>query len=365
MNYLRNLIKSLTILSVILLFGFASVQAATVNVTTKYGQTGGLRGVLNTAADQVNGRSICAGVSDANPIAGCDISSDAGYSNNGTINDPTDDTYSGDLIVRTNDSFEAMAAWNWNGVAGGAEETITIVGTLPATGEFAWDNLPSYCHASGSSISEDRLTLTCLRKDFDNNDAGSYAEDLSFPVLVKGDVEDGTQPGDITFTISGQNAATKTDTTDGNSLTVTAAPRWNLDKTLYTFSAGYEHNGESGFLLYYKYYIEVDEVSGETDDASAVLGNESLGSDATVTFTDDLSAVSAHAELIACDADTWSNGSDPYPYFNATYPDRSVATPAGTQVISCSQAAPGGNIDVTLEHSYEVIRFTCDYGCYD
>ena len=120
------------------------VEAANVNVTTYYGKTGGIVGVLNTVGDKVNGNSICP----SNPTDGCDFSSDAGFDNNGTVDDPSDDSYSGDLIVRTNDIFQVITGWNWNNVGGDGEDTATLTGTLPkkdGKSYYEWSALPGTC----------------------------------------------------------------------------------------------------------------------------------------------------------------------------------------------------------------------------
>ncbi len=53
-----------------------------------------------------------------------------------------------------------------------------------------------------------------------------------------GGTPNGATPGDISFEVSGQNATTVSDDTDGYSLTVTASPRWNLQKGLYRSYTG-------------------------------------------------------------------------------------------------------------------------------
>jgi uncharacterized repeat protein (TIGR01451 family) len=314
-----------------------TIQAANLKVIVKYGKTGGIAGALNTTADKVNGVDICP----SDPTAGCDFSYDAAWSDAGTPNDGGDDTHTGDLLVRTNDIFEAVAAWSWNGTIGAGEDTLTIKSTLPAG--YRWDNLPGSCESTLSSISGQ--DIICVRKDVDKNSVGTVSEDLTFPVRVLGSTASGTEPGDISFEISGENATTSTDNA-GVSLTVTAAPRWNLQKSRYTFSTGYTHNGVLGYRIYYKYYIEVDEVNGEIDSAPGYLGVESMGAAATFTFTDDLSDVSPNAELIECKADTWSNSSDPYPYHLASSPEKSVATAKDVQAITCNQT--GSNIAVSI-----------------
>ncbi len=331
--------KILAKILILLLFTLGFAQAANIKVITKYGKTGGIKGRLNSIGDKVNGRDICP----SNPTAGCDFSADPEWSDNGTPNDGSDDIYTGDLVVRTNDVFEIVAAWSWNGEVDAGEDTITLKSTLPQG--YAWEDLPGACDSTLSSINGQ--DMVCVRKDVDKNKVGTVAEDLPFGVRVLGSVANGTQPGDISFEISAKNAQTQDDSA-GVSLTVTAAPRWNLQKSYYWYKSGYEFEGEKGYRVYYKYYVEVDEVNGEEDDAPGFLGVESMGKDATFTFTDDLSEVSPNAKLIECKADLWSNSNDPYPYFNGDYPQRSVATPRGTQEITCLQN--GNKISVSLKH---------------
>ena len=341
---------------------------ANVNVTTKYGKTGGIVGILNTTSQVVNGRTICP----VNPTVGCDFGDDPGYSNNGTVDDPSDDSYSGDLIVRTNDSFQIIAGWTWNGEAGGSKEKVVIRGTLPSVGilpdgstgetkSYMWDTLPGSCDAAESSISDDKQTMVCVRKDFDKNDVGTYSEDLPFNVIVKGETLSKTKPGDITFEISAEDATTVSDDTDGYSLEVTAAPRWNLQKSMYTAITGYEHNGVKGWLMDYKFYIEVDEVDGEIDNASALVGNESMGKDATFTFKDDMSELSPNATLVGCsfkgrftNQDGYVGSADPLTYsgpgsiWGDSYGERKIAQTADEREIICTQT--GTTIDITAKH---------------
>ena len=367
MNFLKFLVVALVIM-------VGSASAATLTLTTKYGATGGLAGDLNSVGDQVDGRDICPAVNDyANNTPGCDMSGDAGYSDNGTGN-PSDDFYTGDLIVRTNDSFEVVAKYSWLGNAGGDEEQVTITGTLPTGKGFIWDDIPGACNQTLSSLSSDRKIITCIRKDFDSNDVGSYSELLAFAVKVEGDAVNGSVPGDIVFSIEEPTgtAGTQTDgVEDGkatNLLKVTASPRWNIDKHdgagYYTTSYGVtDDNGNPGWYIWYNFTIEVDEVPGEADTPiNPSLGNEALkgGTDATVSFTDDLSQISPHAKLVtwdnngnfsptsnACDMDTYTNGDEPYPAYNATYPDRSISVPAGTMGVTCTQNGTSVAVTVT------------------
>jgi len=367
-----NFIKYIKLILGIAVFT-SGIYAAEVTLNVTYGKTGSLAGDLNSVGDMVNGRNICPNVNTyANGTPGCDMSHDAGLNDNGTPNDFTDDHYEGDLIVRTNDSFEVISAFGWTGTAGGAEEQVTLVGVLPAGKGFIWDGIPGSCALPDSTLSADKKTITCVKKDFDTNNVGSYAEDMAFAVKVEGDAVNGSVPGDIEFTIDTPNniAAPTTDSThttnatDNDQIKITASPRWNIDKHggagYYTTQYGQTNpnTGETGYILWYNFTIEVDEVPGETENGGVTfkpsLGNEALlgGADATVTFTDDISAIAPNAVLAdwsstGCDM-IHSNGDEPYASPNATYPDRSVSAPNGPLAVTCSQT--GTNISVTVDH---------------
>ncbi|MCD5389813.1 MAG: peptidoglycan-binding protein [Candidatus Pacebacteria bacterium] len=355
----------LTAFVAVVLFAILSVQtafAATLDVTTKYTLTGGIKGPLNTTGDLINDVPVCP----ADPTPGCDFDADPGYNSNGTIQDSSDDFYTGDLVVRTNDLFQVVSAWSWSGVKDGPEEEVTIIGTLPATGEFVWPDIPGSCDQGLSSLSADKLTMTCVRNNFTNT--GTHSEDLEFAVRVQGDAVAGATPGDISFEVSSLNAPTISDDTDNTSLTVTASPRWNLQKELYTAVTGqtYDHDNDvntpeiPGYILDYKFYIETDEVTGTTDTTYSLLGNESMGENATFTFRDDFSGISPNAQLIECSMDGryryrdgYVGSGDPMTfsgpgsiYGNGVNSDRKIPQPQGEQQISCVEN--GTDINVTL-----------------
>ncbi len=342
------------------------VYSATLTGTTLYVNSG--TGTVNTVGDKVNGNDICAAVNTyANATPGCDMSTDVGYNNNGT-GDNSDDYYDGDLIVRTNDIFTVGAKYSFNGATPGVDDTVTLTGTLPAGTGFIWDHLPTgagNCAMPGSSISADGKTIVCVRENL----GASFSQIFNLPVRVEGDAPNGSTPGDIVVTYEAPNTTTVVDgVEDGNPanlIKVTAAPRWNLQKYYYaTYKGKQDDLGNDGWYLYYKYYIEVDEVSGEVDSFDQpYLGNEALagGSDATVTFTDDLSQISPNTKLVtwepadiifeannACDMDSLSGGNDPYPALDTTYPERSIPVPAGTMAVSCVQT--GQSVAVTIDH---------------
>jgi hypothetical protein len=359
---MRMKLHKLLILSMLLVAGVSF--GGEVYMVAKYGLTGGIVAPLSTTADKVNGRDICP----ANPTAGCDFANNPGY-DGGALENQTDDTYSGDLIVRTNDNFQAIAGWRWHGTADGADEKIVIIGTLPDSGYYEYTVLPGSCDPAESSISADKQMITCVRKDFDKNDAGTYSEDLTFDVHVLGGVPHGAQPGDITFRIedaTGGNASV--DDTDNHSLTVTAAPRWNLEKNLYSVRSGREYDAdgdgavEKGWLLDYMFIIETDAVRSEADTANPSIGNESLGKDATIEFADDTSGMPAGSVVTRCSMEGRLDHNDGYNgsrnplscigsgcIYGNSYPERHIlVTKDNLPDVTCLQT--GDQVAIKLEH---------------
>ena len=330
-----------------LLFG-DFLQGASINIVTKFSKTGGLYGDtgLNTVGDRVNGREICASANNnSNDVPGCDMEQDPGYNNNGTDDDITDDYYTGDLIVRTNDIFQVKVGWNGTGVT----NPITLSSTLPSFGGknyLAWEKLPSSCK-DGSSISDDMLSLVCVR----TNDASiSYSEDSPFNIKVRSHTPNNIKTGEISFSISSDGLETKTDSTDGYELTVTAKPMWNIQKKhVETLTGQVNANGDEGYIIRYAYVLEADEVQGEVETSSAVLGNEALGKNFSLSFTDDVSQISPNAEYIDCSITGAEGSSEPYPWYHADAPKRSVGSLESDLTLTCSQGSIGG--DISIEYS--------------
>ncbi|MCD5380839.1 hypothetical protein LR004_02830, partial [Candidatus Gracilibacteria bacterium] len=118
---------------------------------------------------------------------------------------------------------------------------------------------------------------------------------------------------------------------------------------------------EKGWIMDYKFYIESDEVSGEIDDVNSIVGNESMGKDATFTFDNDMSGLPPHATLIGCSMngrysskDGYVGSSDPVTYFGTgsingdTYPERNILTAKDEQKITCTQS--GNQVAIKVEH---------------
>ena len=116
------------------------------------------------------------------------MSHDVLFNDNETPSDSTDDFYEGDLIIRTFDEFSLAVKWNRLEQSDGVD-TATIMCDLPQ-GEsdtkqgFARQELPAFCDQMLSSISSDKKSFVCVRKDFNTNGAPSYAEKLLFRAQV-------------------------------------------------------------------------------------------------------------------------------------------------------------------------------------
>ena len=365
----HRLLMLLTLTSVI---NIAPLSAATLSLVTKYGDTGGVVGDLNSVGDTVNGRNICPGVNTySNDTPGCDMSADSGFNDNGT-SDSSDDFYTGDLIVRTNDSFQVIAGYNWTTLDRNSEQDeVTLTGTLPSGTGFIWGAIPAICHGDSSAIEDEGKTIICVRKDFDAVKAASFSEDLPFVVRVEGDAANGSTPGDIQFTITDVNSSPAAsdgvrDGQDNNLIKVTASPRWNISKTGFTVQAGKtDNNGNPGWWIWYNFTIEVDEIDQVTDTTNPKLGNEALtgATNATVTFIDDLIDISPNARLVTWDSDAnfdpvanpcsmdhlWKPD-QPYPFLNKSFPERSIPVPSGGiglgMDVTCQQN--GNQVSVTV-----------------
>jgi len=359
MILMKNLIFSIVLTS--------SLFSAHLNIVTKYRNSGGILGPINKTTDKVNGREICP----TNPTAGCDFSADVGYDDNGTRDDGSDDSYNGDLIVRTNDNFTVIAGWMWSDIDDNSEDKVTITGTLPQTNGksyYEWASLPGFCSKDGSSIKDNGQTIVCVRENFDKNRAGTYAEDLAFQVRVKGSTPDGIQPGDIAFKISSKNSVDKNDTTDGYSLTVTASPRWNLYVGHYPYfyqGVDPDDNKTRGYFVTFKYRIGTDEVEGEEDDVNPALGNESMGKDRTFSFVDHLTKMPPNAKLLYCSTkgrthlldkykdDGFIGYDEPITFYDTnsirygeSYKDRHILASNNEQTISCKKDGDDLSVDI-------------------
>jgi len=346
-----------------LFFISISSHAATVDLEA-YIKTSGTQ-LPNTTDQTFNGVEICSnGNNNENDYPGCDMDHDTGFNNNDN-GDPNDDIYTGDMIVRTNDSFTLELTVNANS---GDVPNFTITSDLDASGHAGlyWKALPGVC-LDGSEITDEGRSLKCIRDDL----ASGSAEVLDFEVGVYGDAANGKDLDTFTFTVTddntGDSATTNTDTilADDDRLKITASPRWNVDLDWRYTVNDYNNSGTMGYLIYYPFTLEVDRVDGTDPSASTLngtvpegyLGSENLGTDFDLLINAQIDSTSTqnNSALVQCLGEDTYYENAPIPYYLDTSPNRSVATLPGVSTIGCTQsgttvAIDYNHIDASLHH---------------
>ena len=211
--------------------------------------------------------------------------------------------------------------------------------TLHATENAVFDRLPEQC-AAGSGL---RATeLTCQLGDLDNG-----VTVLPVVTKVPQEARDGSS-----VRIEGELTAAGAEgvRTASDSLTVAAAPRWDLAATTAVplFERATEPGGDrSGFQITYPVLLH----GNSLDPAQGTLGLEALAGD--VTFVDDVSTMygsQASPAVLAprgAEARPCGVNVDEFPGLPAGRGggDRAVVD-SGT--ITCTQAAPGEPVTVTI-----------------
>ena len=344
----RSFIKKLLIIS--MLFFLNVVYATTVDVEA-YIKTSGTQPV-NTTTQKVNDNIICPeGNDNLNSHPGCDMSHDTKFNNQGN-DDPSDDVYEpgNDMIVRTGDSFLLEVTVNAND---GDLSDFTITSTLPSDKGIEWDRfLPKVCK-SGSDVSEDGLTMTCIR---DSLDSGTV-EKIDFAVNVLQSAKNGTELPAFSFSVSSSDLDSEvtvdTDTqitTDDDRLTITAAPRWNIDIDRSIIENDYNNSGTMGYLIHFPFALEMDHVDGAVDDIDSYVGSEQLGDDFALNINAEITSTSPsnNAQNIECVGQYTDYALYPYGYYKEDAPKMSVATPLGEASINCAQS--DNKVAITYEH---------------
>ncbi|GHG10013.1 hypothetical protein GCM10017783_23130 [Deinococcus piscis] len=138
---------------------------------------------------------------------------------------PGFDTGPNNGIVRTNDTF----TYNVSLTAAGVESGIVITATLPTVDGKAvavWPALPAYCMAGGSSISVDRLTVTCALDTI--GQAGSNtATDVLLTAQVLSTAANGTVIPAPQITVTSPQGVPASSTVP-QPVTVSAAPFYDV-----------------------------------------------------------------------------------------------------------------------------------------
>lgn len=275
----------------------AMASFASLNLAISVAQDG--LATLNTTADKLNGINVCS----TNPTPGCDFSQ-----NNG--------------IVRTNDSVVYSYDYSVNGLA----EDITLTATAPMG--TTWNVLPAFC-LSGSSLNTGdgvatASVITCKR----GIQTLGTAESLPFTATVLGSTNNATILT-ASGSVSGPTSVTATATAP--TVTVSAAPHFNLRQT-YSNYAAYRLNSVVGYRIEYRAMIET------YDDSVPAAYAPRYGSAALstpITFTDVVSQISPNAVLQSC----------------AKISDTSGSGGGNGGTITCTQSAAGQDIAVSVANA--------------
>ena len=314
-RYLQRKCVTVGLLGLLSILMAASVHAAPIQFTVSRGDTGGTIGPLNTVGDD-----LCP----ADPTSGCDFN----------VNDD---------LVRTNDGVSYIFSVQVDPPG----DNVTLTTELQPG--LVWDSLPTQCNPLTSAITGDGSAANPSLLVCDLGFQSAYAEDLNFVATALGDNPNGTKSGLASAEFGGSVSTTIVDDLSAvPDVTITAAPRWNLRKTLLTFRTQ-TVDGILGMAVFYTYWIETwqqDTNGNPTDDPDPLLGNELVAQ--PFTFTEDLSAISPNAFVVGCTVNQGTSGSYPFSPFNPAEPDASVLN-AGTN--SCSATGPTATGSVTVTHS--------------
>lgn len=293
----------------------AQAQSPVLKLVVDLEQTGGIVEPLNTIGQESSRVVFC--IDSSSP--GCDYSAD-------------------DQIVRTHDLVQYKFAYEFNDLDGGnITDNIVIRATLSPG--LTWDGiLPAFCDGAQSGYLENNSILVC---DLDEVSSGT-AEDLFFFAKAGGTNLNGTQVP-ITVEIEGEQAVKVTDNSPDNVVTITAAPRWNIRKSLNnreTTTIG----GTTYVLMRYRYWLETWDVT--------LVGNEALGE--VITFTDeftidpdndDIYTPAPSAELHEC----YINNGTHYQSLASAPQDKQNQAVSNAGAVTCLQpTGSGGPILVTI-----------------
>ena len=317
-------------------WNFVDPNASDLSLMLRLSRSGGIEHPLNVIGDTANGIDICP----SDPTPGCDFDDNPGHNDNGTVLDPWDDTYTGDIKVRSNDSAEIIFYYN----TPNNSSPVHITSTLPIG--LSWSFLPGYCLDSGSGLSGDghheASTLTC---NVDTSLRG-LAGELPAYVTVFGSKTSGTLHS---ISADYSNGVT-VETSNSIQIETTSTPRFNL-KYQMDGVAGKTLNGVDGRTVDFHYYIETHNGNSTTN---PYYGNEQSGSSIVL----DMTAIASGAILIDCYNPTSANWAR-FPYAgdppNYTTPAAMSFVQAGDA--SCTQANTGDGVQVTLTNVDTSLRW--------
>lgn len=277
--------------------------AADLSVTVNALKTGGIAGALNTVGD---------GYCPSSTTPGCDMS----------------DT---DSRVRTNDVVQYRFGLQ---VDPPGDDVTLSVNLKPG---LLFEQIPGGCDPFASTISGDGSAGSPSELVCALGFRSSFAGDLDFGVKVLGTVANNTAVGVDSVELNGP-ASTAVVAASIPDLTVTAAPRLDLDKRTSVFVQG-TRNGVAGVNITYRMWIGLWDNVGP----DPLLGYENITQD--LTFTEDLSAISPNAYIYSCSS-TAGNSIFPFSTFDPAFPERSLIN-SGT--MSCPTGVSAtGSVPITL-----------------
>lgn len=301
-----------------------SASATSLVITAAVETDGGIVAPLNNINDGVNGRNVCP----QNPSPGCDFASDDG-------------------IVRTHDRVRYTFTYQINNVDGtevyGGD--VFITSTLPIG--MAWNIVPGFCQQPPSRISGDGVrTPSSMLCQLDPSTisitpgaGGTATSDLLFEATVLGQSTNGAVHT-VAATIY-DSIGTGEQTSNNVSITVSAAPRWDLEKQIQSaFTTDY--NGEVVYRLEYRFFVQLWDNPNNTN-INSRIGNEAVD---LFRWVEDVSAISPNAELLGCFIGGGSSNVLPYARLSPTIPAERAFSEGGQ--ISCLQSAPGEPITVEI-----------------
>lgn len=296
-------IARLLLISLVFWLTTLVASAADLSVTVSPFKTGGIAGPLNTVGD---------GYCPSTLTPGCDMS----------------DT---DSRVRTNDVVQYRFGLQ---VDPPGDDVTLSVDLKPG---LLFEQIPGGCDPFNSTISGDgtlgnESQLVCAL-----GIRSAWAANLDFEVRVLGTLPNNALVGidNVEFNGPSSTAAVAASIPD---LTVTAAPRLDLDKRTSVFVQG-TRNGVAGVNITYRMWVGLWDNVGP----DPLLGYENVTQD--LTFTEDLSAISPNAYIYSCSS-TAVNSIFPYSTFDPAFPERSLIN-SGT--MSCPTGVTAtGTVPITL-----------------
>ena len=215
---------------------------------------------------------------------------------------PGRDTSAGDDVVRSNDRVTYQIEFNVNDDAAGSSvgRNVTITQTLPDG--MSWTRLPATCLTDGvMPVSKiDGRTIVCNVGDVPTGTARTLSLQAKVDELTNGTVI-APAAGSVTVVADGASERAATPAP----VTVSSVPRVDMVKSAPTVSETVR-DGVAGYLLRYPVAVRIPDFGGR-----GLIGYEPPA--AHISFVDEFTQVSPHAQFVDCAAGSdgaWSCAPD-------------------------------------------------------